>query len=67
MAETLHICVDSNEASGRRDIVNHLRLYGLDVEIRKLDICDYVVSDRCGVERVLCRWDRCGVERVLCR
>lgn len=51
MVETLHICVDSNEASGRRDIVNYLRLSGFDVEIRRLDVCDYVVSDRCGVER----------------
>lgn len=51
MSEGLHICVDSNEASGRRDIVNYLRLAGFDVEIRRLDVCDYVVSDRCGVER----------------
>jgi Fanconi anemia group M protein len=51
MAEPLSICIDSNEASGRREIVNYLRLSGFDVEIRKLDVCDYVVSDRCGVER----------------
>lgn len=51
MDETLHICVDSNEASSRGDIVNYFRLSGFDVEVRKLDICDYVVSDRCGVER----------------
>ena len=51
MAEALHICVDSNEASGRRDIVNYLRMSGFDVEVRSLDVCDYVVSDRCGVER----------------
>jgi Fanconi anemia group M protein len=51
MAEALHICVDSNEASARLDIVNYFRLSGVDVEIRKLDVCDYVVSDRCGVER----------------
>ncbi len=51
MAEPLSICIDSNEASGRREIVNYLRLEGFDVEIRKLDVCDYVVSDRCGVER----------------
>ncbi len=51
MAEPLSICIDSNEASGRREIVNYLRLAGFDVEIRKLDVCDYVVSDRCGVER----------------
>lgn len=51
MAEELHICIDSNEASGRRDIVNYLRLSGFDIEVRRLDVCDYVVSDRCGVER----------------
>jgi ERCC4-type nuclease len=51
MVEALHICVDSNEASGRRDIVNYLRMSGFEVEVRSLDVCDYVVSDRCGVER----------------
>ena len=51
MSKQLHICIDSNEASGRRDIVNYLRLSGFEVDIRKLDVCDYVVSDRCGVER----------------
>ena len=51
MAEALHICVDSNEASARRDIVSYLKLSGLDVDVRRLDVCDYVVSDRCGVER----------------
>jgi Fanconi anemia group M protein len=51
MAEPLSICIDSGEASGRREIVNYLRLAGFDVEIRRLDVCDYVVSDRCGVER----------------
>jgi len=51
MVENLRICVDSNEASSRRDIVNYFRLSGFDVEVRRLDVCDYVVSDRCGVER----------------
>ncbi|HUS78807.1 MAG TPA: ERCC4 domain-containing protein [Patescibacteria group bacterium] len=51
MVEGLKICVDSNEASSRRDVVNYLRLSGFEVDIRKLDVCDYVVSDRCGVER----------------
>ncbi len=51
MGEALHICVDSNEAASRRDIVNYFRLSGFDVDIRRLDVCDYVVSDRCGVER----------------
>jgi ERCC4-type nuclease len=51
MVENLSICVDSNEASSRRDIVNYFRLSGFDVEVKRLDVCDYVVSDRCGVER----------------
>jgi Fanconi anemia group M protein len=51
LSEGLKICVDSNEASGRRDIVNYLRLAGFQVDVQKLDVCDYVVSDRCGVER----------------
>lgn len=51
MVETLKVYVDSNEASARRDIVNYLRLAGCEVEVRKLPVCDYVVSDRCGVER----------------
>jgi len=51
MAEGLRICVDSNEASARRDILNYLRLSGFEVDVRRLDVCDYVVSDRCGVER----------------
>lgn len=51
MSEGLHICVDSNEASGRQEIVNYLRLAGFHVDVQRLDVCDYVVSDRCGVER----------------
>jgi len=51
MADPLHICIDSNEASARREIVSYLSLAGFDVEVRRLDVCDYVVSDRCGVER----------------
>ena len=51
MSEALHICIDSNEASSRRDIVNYMMWNGVEVDIRKLDICDYVVSDRVGVER----------------
>jgi len=51
MAEALEVCVDSNEASARRDIVNYLRLAGCQVEVRRLSVCDYIVSDRCGVER----------------
>src|SRR3989337_4157601 len=51
MADCLKVCVDSNEASARPDIVNNLRMAGCEVEVRKLPICDYVVSDRCGIER----------------
>lgn len=51
MSDQLHICIDSNEASKRRDIINYMKFNGFDVEIRKLDVCDYVVSDRVGIER----------------
>jgi len=51
MSETLNVCVDSNEASARKEIVNYLRLVGCEVEVRRLSVCDYVVSDRCGIER----------------
>ena len=51
MSEALWICIDSNEASQRPEIVNYLRLSGCEVEVRRLPICDYVVSDRCGIER----------------
>jgi len=50
-AESLKICVDSNEASSRRDILNYLRLSGFEVDVQRLPVCDYVISDRCGVER----------------
>jgi ERCC4-type nuclease len=51
MSELLNICIDSNEASSRRDIINYLKFNGFEVTVRKLDICDYVVSDKVGVER----------------
>ena len=51
MSEALHICIDSNEASSRRDIVNYMMWNGVEVDIRRLDVSDYVVSDRVGVER----------------
>ena len=51
MTKPLHICIDSNEASKRRDIVNYLRLSGFTVDIQKLDVCDFIVSDRVGIER----------------
>ena len=51
MSEQLHICIDSNEASQRQEITNYFRLNGFKVEVKPLDVCDYVVSDRVGVER----------------
>jgi len=51
MAEALRVCIDSNEAAARRKIVNYFRLAGCVVEVRRLPVCDYVVSDRCGIER----------------
>lgn len=51
MIEKIKVCVDSNEASAGRTIVNQLKLAGCDIEVRNLPICDYVVSDRCGIER----------------
>jgi Fanconi anemia group M protein len=49
--DKLSICMDSNEAARRRDIFNHFLLNEVDVDVKNLDICDYVVSDRVGVER----------------
>lgn len=51
MSEPLNICIDSNEASSRNDIINYLKFNGFDVTVTKLDVCDYVVSDRVGIER----------------
>jgi len=51
MDKILEVCVDSNEASARREIVNLLQMSGCRVEVVNLPVCDYVVSDRCGVER----------------
>jgi len=51
MSEQLHICVDSNEASKRKDIITYFKFNGFDVDIKPLDVCDYVVSDRVGIER----------------
>ncbi len=51
MSEQLHIYVDSNEASKRKDIITYFKFNGFNVEIKPLDVGDYVVSDRVGVER----------------
>jgi ERCC4-type nuclease len=51
MSKCLEVCVDSNEASARRDIVSLLQMSGCQVRVMNLPVCDYVVSDRCGVER----------------
>jgi Fanconi anemia group M protein len=51
MRDQLKICIDSNEAASRRDIANYFRLSGFSVEVKRLPVCDYVVSDRVGIER----------------
>lgn len=48
---TLEVCVDSNEAAAAARIVNDLRLSGCLVSTANLPDSDYVVSDRCGIER----------------
>lgn len=48
---TLEVCIDSNEAVMAERIVNDLRLSGCVVKTANLTDCDYVVSDRCGIER----------------
>jgi Fanconi anemia group M protein len=47
----LHICIDSNEASKQHSLISYLKFNGFNVDIKPLDICDYVISDRVGVER----------------
>jgi len=47
----LNICIDSNEAAKQTNIINYLKFNGFYVEIKPLDICDYIVSDRVGIER----------------
>jgi Fanconi anemia group M protein len=54
MSKQLHICIDSNEAASRIDIVNYFKYNGFRVEIKPLDVCDFVVSDRVGIERKNC-------------
>ncbi|MCB2172912.1 hypothetical protein KQH65_09265 [archaeon] len=51
MSTQLHICIDSNEASKQKAIITYLKFNGFNVEIKPLDVCDFVVSDRVGVER----------------
>ena len=51
MSDSLSICIDTNEASLRKDIVNYFLVNGINLNIQRLDICDYVISDRVGVER----------------
>lgn len=48
---TLEVCVDSNEAAIAGKVVNYLKLSGCSVRVANLLDCDYVVSDRCGIER----------------
>jgi Fanconi anemia group M protein len=49
--QPLHICIDSNEASKQHSVISYLKFNGFYVDIKPLDVCDYVVSDRVGVER----------------
>jgi ERCC4-type nuclease len=49
--QQLHICIDSNEASKQHSIITYLKFNGFNVDVKPLDVCDYVVSDRVGVER----------------
>jgi ERCC4-type nuclease len=49
--QPLHICIDSNEASKQHSIITYLKFNGFNVDVKPLDVCDYVVSDRVGVER----------------
>ncbi len=51
MSTPLHICIDSNEASKQKTIITYLKFNGFNVDIKPLDVCDFVVSDRVGVER----------------
>ncbi|MEM2892711.1 MAG: ERCC4 domain-containing protein [Candidatus Bathyarchaeia archaeon] len=51
MDEPIRVVVDSLEASAHDEVVSYLRLAGCEVEVRRLPVCDFVVSDRCGVER----------------
>ena len=51
MSTPLHICIDSNEASKQHNIITYLKFNGFNVEVKPLDVCDYIVSDRVGVER----------------
>jgi Fanconi anemia group M protein len=54
MNEELSIIIDSNEAASRQDIINYFKFNGFKVEVRSLDVCDFVVSDRVGIERKNC-------------
>lgn len=51
MDKPIRVVVDSLEASAHDEVVNYLRLAGCEVEVRRLPVCDFIVSDRCGVER----------------
>lgn len=45
----LKVFVDTREL--RSDVVKHLRNFGVSVEVKNLEIADYVLSDRVAVER----------------
>jgi len=45
------IVIDSNEASSASKIVAGLRTLGAEIKVKRLSKGDYVISDRCAVER----------------
>ena len=46
------ILIDSREISGAQDLVSELRFkHGLNTAVRQLPACDYIVSNRMGIER----------------
>ncbi|XP_055957171.1 Fanconi anemia group M protein [Patella vulgata] len=48
----LTIIVDSREISGAQDIISNLRLkHDINVEVRQLKFCDYMISTRLAVDR----------------
>ncbi|KAK6181427.1 hypothetical protein SNE40_009275 [Patella caerulea] len=48
----LTIIVDSREISGAQDIISNLRLkHDVNVEVRQLKFCDYMISTRLAVDR----------------
>ena len=49
--QALKVLVDSREAPSAKPILRHLAMLGCRVEVSNLQVCDYLVSERCAVER----------------